>query len=187
MTWPASAPSRRPTPPPCRAGRAGAATGRSQQPQLPGAADGLLAGLSAQLGVDVARVGLDGVDRQEQLLADLALRERARQQAQDGELAVGQRVARRGGDRRWRLGREAPGARGGGAMTAAGAWGGGPRARGQRPSSARPSLPPGAAPSRPPTARRERACASSAAAASTSPAPRGASLPANPASAAASR
>src|SRR3954447_14719331 len=62
--------------------------GPSQQPQLPGAADSLVAGLGPQLGVDVARVGLDGVDRQEQLLADLALGERAGQQVQDGELAV---------------------------------------------------------------------------------------------------
>src|SRR3954464_7987814 len=60
------------------------------EPELARAADRLLARGGAELGVDVAHVGLDGVDRDEQLLADLAVRVRAREQPQHGELALGE-------------------------------------------------------------------------------------------------
>src|SRR4051812_2886572 len=53
-----------------------------QQPEGVGARDGLLARLRVQLGVDVAAVRLDGVDREEQLRAYLALVEAGGQQAQ---------------------------------------------------------------------------------------------------------
>ena len=63
--------------------------------------DRVVARVDAELAVDAPRVGLDGVERDVQRVADLALRELARQQPQDAELAFGELDgARRAGRRR---------------------------------------------------------------------------------------
>src|SRR4051794_15852521 len=66
-----------------------------QQPAIAGAGDGLLARLRAELDVDVAAVGLDRVDRQEELAADLPLRQAGGQEPQHRALAGRERVAPR--------------------------------------------------------------------------------------------
>src|ERR671930_629039 len=73
------------------------AGGPLEQPQLAGAGHGLLAACRVELEVDVASVGLDGVERHVQLGADLAQRQVGVQQAQDAELALAELLARGGG------------------------------------------------------------------------------------------
>ena len=68
---------------------------RSQQPERAPALDRLGARVHVELRVELAHVGLDRVDRQEQLAADLGRREVARQEAQDGQLALVERLGER--------------------------------------------------------------------------------------------
>src|SRR5690242_11861895 len=58
--------------------------------------DGLLTRRHAELAIDAAGVRFDGVERDVQLGADLALRELAGEQAKNRQLGVGERL------RRWR-------------------------------------------------------------------------------------
>ena len=67
--------------------------GGREQAQSAGAVHGLMAAVDAELGVQVARVGADGVDREEQLTGDLGSRELGRQVAQDADLALAERLA----------------------------------------------------------------------------------------------
>ena len=54
--------------------------------------DGLTAAVDAELGVQVAHVGGDGVHRHGQLAGDLLRRQVGRQVTQDASLAVGERL-----------------------------------------------------------------------------------------------
>ena len=54
--------------------------------------DGLTAAVDAELGVQVAHVGGDGVHRQGQLAGDLLRRQVGGQVTQDASLAVGERL-----------------------------------------------------------------------------------------------
>lgn len=56
---------------------------RSDQPELASGGDRLLPGGDPELAVQALVVGLDGIDRQEQCVADLPLGRRSRQGAQD--------------------------------------------------------------------------------------------------------
>ena len=76
--------------------------GSLQEAQLSGACDRLPAPADAQLAIDLAVVPLDGVDREVEFLADLAVREAGGEEAQDLQLAIvegldeGRRRFRRG-------------------------------------------------------------------------------------------
>ena len=61
-----------------------------RDPELPGARHGVLAARGVELAIDALRVRLDGVRRDVQRVGDLPSRQRAGQQAQDRELAIGQ-------------------------------------------------------------------------------------------------
>ena len=67
---------------PAISGRARSCGGR-EQAQGAGTVHGLVAAVDAELGVQVARVRVDGVHRQPQLGGDLGCREVGRQVAQD--------------------------------------------------------------------------------------------------------
>ncbi len=62
------------------------------EPQLAGAGDGLGAPLDLELLEDPAVVALDGVESEEEALADLLVREPCRDQLQDLTLARTQRL-----------------------------------------------------------------------------------------------
>src|SRR5205823_4360000 len=66
----------------------------SDQPELSGPRDRLVAVRGLELAEDAASVGLDGVERDVKRLANLTLRQLGREQAEDVELAIGQLLAR---------------------------------------------------------------------------------------------
>jgi hypothetical protein len=66
--------------------------GRGEQAEGAGALDGLAAAVHAELGVQVAHVGGDGVHRQGQLAGDLLSGQVSWQVAQDVSLAGGERL-----------------------------------------------------------------------------------------------
>jgi hypothetical protein len=69
--------------------------GGGQQAEGTGARDGLRSAVRAELGVQVAQVGPDGVTRDVQLAGDLRPGQVGRQVAQHPDLAVAQRLRRR--------------------------------------------------------------------------------------------
>src|SRR5262245_66649598 len=64
----------------------------SEEAQLAGSPDRLLPPLDVELAVDRLQVGLDRVQRHVQLVADLPVRQAARQVAQDRQLPFAQRL-----------------------------------------------------------------------------------------------
>src|SRR5262245_46909597 len=74
----------------------GGAPGRAQQPEGSSALYRFGPGVNVQLRVELAHMRLDGVDRQVQLLADIAGGQVGRQEAQHGELAFAQCLVRLG-------------------------------------------------------------------------------------------
>src|SRR5439155_5747550 len=66
------------------------ATALLEEAELPRLADGVGAGGDAELAEDRACMGLDGVEGDVELGGDLALGELAREEPQDGELALGE-------------------------------------------------------------------------------------------------
>src|ERR1700733_10615499 len=87
-TWPATSPSVRPTAPEPAGGLDSAGrSGWRQQPHRPGPLHGRGAGPGLELGVDVADVGVDRVDRDRKLAGDLGPGEVSRQVSQHPQLA----------------------------------------------------------------------------------------------------
>jgi LuxR family transcriptional regulator, maltose regulon positive regulatory protein len=80
-------------------GLAGATGGGREQAQVAGPGDRLGPVVGAELGVEVAHVGLDGVDRDVQLAGDFRPGQVGRQVAQHAQLAVAQRFHRQPGPR----------------------------------------------------------------------------------------